>query len=65
MTNKKKQHGATETVHETKRKQGYFRNRKNRCIDESIEHTDITLKRRNKNITEIAWNCILIDSTVV
>lgn len=54
MKNKEKQHGATETVHETKRKQSYFRKRKNRFTDESIEHTDIALKSRNKNITEIA-----------
>lgn len=42
MKNKEKQQGETETKHETKRKQSYFRNRKNRCIDEGVEHTDIT-----------------------
>lgn len=52
--NKQKQHGETGTVHETKGKQSYFRNRSNRCIDEGIKYTDITLKTRNKNITEIA-----------
>lgn len=50
MKNKEKQHGETETVHETKRK-SYFRNRKYTCIDDGIEYTVITLKTTNKNIT--------------
>lgn len=42
MKNKEKQHGDTETVDETRGKQSYFSNRNNRCINQGIEHTEIT-----------------------